>query len=577
MRSKKLRRQISKYLDYEDLELDLTEIIDWVKKPNAEIHIQENIVKVFENFQYFLDSIDSSYEQLESNLNHAQRSLEISGIELEERNRLLRQENKKVSSLLNNMRQAVFAVKQDGTVVAPVSKHSFDLFGEEIVGKNLFDILYKDFDKNSEKFSLLKSAFISVFGENELQWSLMEDQFPETIQANLKNLNRILKISTRPMWDEHENLEKIMYLIEDITEWTELNKKLEIQHSLNLKRTEVLQEMISSSRDKIDDAIKKVSMFCRELDMLVQNLTIIDSENYSKIYSVLHTIKGNSRVLGFKNLAITAHETEGHLTHLKNVADVSEHQKFIKSYLKSFFDECTVYIDIYNDFFNTNQIAQKNLFAKDLFEQKLSQLKDRMSQDVYFELKSLFDNKLSQKFKLESFLKEVVLNTASKFNKKIQLEFISDDFSLSERTYSILENSLLHIIQNAIDHGIEDEKTRKELNKNVEGKVEVVIQQLQNILFVTIKDDGSGIDKNKLLKIANDKGISADFGNSEEILNLIFKPGITTKDIVSEISGRGMGLDGVFTQISQLNGKIKVTSKLQVGTQIKLEIPSHSN
>lgn len=577
MRSKKLRRQISKYLDYEDLELDLTEIIDWVKKPNAEIHLQENIVKVFENFQYFLDSVDSSYEQLESNLNHAQRSLEISGIELEERNRLLRQENKKVSSLLNNMRQAVFAVKQDGTVVAPVSKHSFDLFGEEIVGKNLFDLLYKDFDKNSEMFSLLKSAFISVFGENELQWSLMEDQFPETIQANLNNSERILKVSTRPMWDEHENLEKIMYLIEDITEWTELNKKLEIQHSLNVKRTEVLQEMISLSREKIDDTIKKISIFCRELDQLVQKLSVIDSENYSKIYSILHTIKGNSRILGLKNLATSAHETESHLTKLKSVIEISEHQRFIKTSLRNFFDECTVYIDIYNDFFNTNFIPQNHLFAKDLFEKKLLELKERIPQDVYFELKNFLTYNASQKNKLETFLNDIVIATASKFNKKIQLNFISDDFSLDEDIYSILENSLLHLVQNAIDHGIEDEKSRKELNKKIEGKIDVIIKQLPNEIEITIKDDGSGIDQNKLLKVASEKGILTNDANNDEILNLIFKPGITTKDNVSEISGRGMGLDGVLNQINQVKGRIKVASQPSVGTQIKLEIPSRAS
>lgn len=578
MRSKKLKRQILKYLDYEDLELDLTEIINWIKSPKSGDSVQENVMKVFENFQYFLDSIDSSYEQLDSNLNHAQRSLEISGSELEERNKLLRQENKKVSSLLNNMRQAVFAVKQDGTIVAPVSKHSHVLFNEEIVGKNLFELLYKDFDRSSEKYSLLKSAFVSVFGENDLQWSLMEDQFPETIELKVQDSNRILKVSSQPMWDEHETLEKILFLIEDVTELTELNKSLEKQKSINARKIEILQEIITISKVKMDDFFKKVTIFCKELDELVQKSQLIEPDMYQKIYSILHTIKGNSRVLGLKQLAAKTHQTETYLTDLKDNSDLNLHVLFKTKHLRELFEEFSMYSDIYYEFFTNDKDIKINSDVRNIVDKKLEKFKNKISVEIYNEILSEFsDEKNTQKTRLKIFLNDVVISTSKNCNKKVELVFNCDELSIPGSIYQILENSLLHIVQNAIDHGIEQESSRLALGKSEVGKIEISIKQIGSVLDVTVKDDGSGIDQNKLLKIAKEKNILSKNVNEidkKEVLKLIFRSGLSTKDSINEVSGRGVGLDSVFHQINSLNGKINVDSENKVGTEIRLELPS---
>lgn len=572
MRSKKLRRQISKYLDYEDLELDLTEIIDWINKPDSIAPVRSNVLKVFENFQYFLDSIDSSYEQLESNLNHAQRSLEISGSELEERNKLLRQENKKVSSLLNNMRQAVFAVRQDGTIVAPVSKHSQILFGEDIVGKNLFQLLFKDLDESSEKFSLLKSAFISVFGENDLQWFLMEDQFPDTINIKINNFDRTLKIATQPMWDERERLEKIMFLIEDITELIELNKKLQQQQTISAKRTEVLQELTSISRKNIHIMINKLIVICKKIDSQVSNIKYIDDSNFKLIFSDLHTIKGNARVLGLKQLAAKAHDTESFLTTIKDSQDEILHQQFIEIHLKSFFDFSSIYIDLYNDFFVTENKIFNGYLNKDWVENKLISLKEKISPEVYNDIVHLLSHsKLDQKSELEEFLREIIKNTAQKCNKEVEFVFNSIDFLVDDVSFGIIENSLLHIIQNAIDHGIEEPQERLKNNKEVKGRIEVKIEMENQNILVKVKDDGIGIDKEKLLIKAKSSGFTSSPG--ENVLSLIFKSGFSTKDKISEISGRGVGLDSVSIELSKINGQVEVSSQLKKGTEFKIIIP----
>lgn len=572
MRSKKLRRQISKYLDYEDLELDLTEIIDWINKPDSIAPVRSNVLKVFENFQYFLDSIDSSYEQLESNLNHAQRSLEISGSELEERNKLLRQENKKVSSLLNNMKQAVFAVRQDGTIVAPVSKHSQILFGEDIVSKNVFQLLFKDLDENSEKFSLLKSAFISVFGENDLQWFLMEDQFPDTINIKINNFDRTLKIATQPMWDERERLEKIMFLIEDITELVELNKKLHQQQTISAKRTEVLQELTSISRKNIHIMISKLIVICKKIDSLVSDIKFIDDNNYKLIFSDLHTIKGNARVLGLKQLASKAHDTESFLTIIKDSHDEILHHQFIEIHLKSFFDFASIYIDLYNDFFVMENKIFNGYLSKDWIESKLINIKGKISSEVYNDIVHLLSHsKLDQKSELEEFLREIIKNTSQKCNKEVEFVFSSIDFLVDDVSFEIIENSLLHIIQNAIDHGIEEPQERLKNNKEIKGRIEVNIEMENQNILVKIKDDGIGIDKEKLLIKAKSSGFTSSPG--ENVLSLIFKSGFSTKEKISEISGRGVGLDSVSIELSKINGQVEVSSQLKKGTEFKIIIP----
>ena len=172
----------------------------------------------------------------------------------------------------------------------------------------------------------------------------------------------------------------------------------------------------------------------------------------------------------------------------------------------------------------------------------------------------------------------MVHNIARDKNKKIDLIIEGADISADKTIIEEIKIPLMHIIRNSIDHGIEDIETRKALGKNPMGKIEIIASQKDSKVVIDIKDDGRGLDiekiKNKALekKLLTPEEIASI--SDEELTNLIFYPGFSTEDFVTELSGRGLGLDIVNNKISELQGRVDIFSQINKGTVVRISIPS---
>ncbi|MFN8371206.1 MAG: HAMP domain-containing protein [Bacteriovoracaceae bacterium] len=175
--------------------------------------------------------------------------------EVEKRDRLIKIEHEKISDLLNNMSQAIFSILPDGTIAGPVSKYSETLFGEVIEGKNINQVLYRDLPSSSEDLAKVKTALAVVFGEDELQWSFMEDSFiPRVIRNNGKE--QILKVKVTPLWNSKKLLAKIMFVVEDVTEVEALARKIELARQKNERDIQIIQSFYRMNR-KISISVLK--------------------------------------------------------------------------------------------------------------------------------------------------------------------------------------------------------------------------------------------------------------------------------------------------------------------------------
>jgi two-component system chemotaxis sensor kinase CheA len=135
----------------------------------------------------------------------------------------------------------------------------------------------------------------------------------------------------------------------------------------------------------------------------------------------------------------------------------------------------------------------------------------------------------------------------------------------------------MHIIRNAIDHGIESPEMRKRLGKPAQGSISINAQQKGNHVVIEIRDDGAGFDEERILETALKKRLidtaSAAEMSRRELLNLVFLPGFSTKEQATELSGRGVGMDVVKTNIAKLSGIIDLQSARSKGTQISITLP----
>jgi two-component system, chemotaxis family, sensor kinase CheA len=171
----------------------------------------------------------------------------------------------------------------------------------------------------------------------------------------------------------------------------------------------------------------------------------------------------------------------------------------------------------------------------------------------------------------------VVRDLARSLKKEIVLELVGEDTDLDKNLVEALADPLVHLVRNSVDHGVEMPDDRELIGKPRVGKVILSASQEGDHILLSIKDDGKGIDNTEIRAKAVEKGImdkdAADRLSENEAYNLIFHAGFSTKAEISDISGRGVGMDVVKTKIAQLNGSIDVNSELGEGTEISIKVP----
>jgi two-component system chemotaxis sensor kinase CheA len=171
----------------------------------------------------------------------------------------------------------------------------------------------------------------------------------------------------------------------------------------------------------------------------------------------------------------------------------------------------------------------------------------------------------------------VVRDLARALKKEITLELEGEETDLDKNLVEALADPLVHLVRNSVDHGIELPEERRAAGKPSMGTVKLAASQEGDHILLTITDDGKGMDPEKLKEIAIKRGVmDADTAarmTDVEAFNLIFAPGFSTKTEISEVSGRGVGMDVVKTKINQLNGSVKIDSKLGIGTILEIKVP----
>lgn len=172
-------------------------------------------------------------------------------------------------------------------------------------------------------------------------------------------------------------------------------------------------------------------------------------------------------------------------------------------------------------------------------------------------------------------MQRIVRDTSKALDKKVHLELIGEETEIDKTVLEHLADPLVHIVRNAVDHGLESTQERLMSGKSEEGRVSIRAFHEGNNLVIEIRDDGKGINPKIIREKAIEKKVISANSNlsDDELVNLIFHPGFSTKDAVSEISGRGVGMDVVKTNIEKLSGEVKVVTEMGKGSVFKVVLP----
>jgi two-component system chemotaxis sensor kinase CheA len=171
----------------------------------------------------------------------------------------------------------------------------------------------------------------------------------------------------------------------------------------------------------------------------------------------------------------------------------------------------------------------------------------------------------------------LVRELARSMNKRVQLKIEGEDTEIDRALVEKLNECLVHLIRNAIDHGIETPDERTAAGKPPEGLIEISASQSEGSVIVVVRDDGRGIDPNKIRRKAIERGLlteeQASSLNDDDAIQFIFRSGFSTKEEVSEVSGRGVGMDAVKAAMEQIGGTIDLHSQIGAGTTVTLRLP----
>ena len=425
--------------------LSTTYVTPILKLSKAALNLENEKLPIDTDKSDELGQLGKVFKNMRSTVNNQKSVLEK---KVKEATETLQKTLNDTNSLLNNMKQGVFAIAEDGIIISPVSEYCANLFGESIIGKNIFDTLFKDLDHEGEEFSRIKFCIMSCIGSDHLQYICVENSFPKKItMINHENDECHLRLSFSPVVIENNITKKILLVVEDVTLLDELEKKSKESEEQSLIRLKMLQEIVSNSKNDLKNFINESN---NNLDLCKTSMRLNDLNGF---FRGIHTIKGLTNMYG---LTKEAHLLENKVSDL---IEMPTDENLLPDILLGLIDRLKAsisqYVELYKEIFEFEKRKDSEevelieipkdrfLFAREKVLEVLSQIPDKN----YFTLIENLD-----KYELkQTFLscKKIVDNLANVFGKHIQLEIKGDEFFLERDKALLLKESIVHIMQNS--------------------------------------------------------------------------------------------------------------------------------
>ena len=253
------------------------------------------------------NNLKLSHEQLKDYSDNLEQKVKDATEEIED-------EKHKVDNLLNNMKQAIFVVNEDLDVIPPVSHFASNVFDVDIVGKNIFDTLFKDYDKNSETVANIHSALSLVFGDDYIQFELVEEHFLKKINYFSEISGRKhLAISYTPLFDKDELLINLMFVVDDITEKEKLEAEVISEKESNQKNISIITEMAKTEVDDLELFLDNAKGILQK-SMILAKSSPNEEDVLHELFRFLHTLKGSARAFNFDSISSIAHLVESSIS-----------------------------------------------------------------------------------------------------------------------------------------------------------------------------------------------------------------------------------------------------------------------
>ncbi len=469
-------------------------------------------------------------EQKEADAKHRDEILKLNA-SLEQR---VEEQTRDIKSMLENTKVGLFSVNQNLAIHKDYARFlEVILETSDIAGKSFAELLVQKLNFGPDEKSKILSAIEYSIGEEEMFFEANLSNLPREGSLVLsESRQKFIDLDWSPVLKKDGTVEKVLVGLRDVTETLKLRKQSEEQQrdlrymaeviNLGPLRFERFQELANETWDKIRI-------------ILTRNAAsrTLSQEDMRQIYLGLHTIKGTSRMLRLSEITNRIHEAEeitsGQLSPKKNpFVCLSEAIEQIEASQQRYAKAVKPLLRIH---------------AELLAQQKLAEMGPSL---------------MALTHEAQGMIHEMA-QIIGKDNCRVVIEFDSDR-KVTPSFYQAMTSCLIHLVRNSLDHGIESPQERREAGKPDAGVIRFWIDERGRF---AMGDDGRGLSLKRLEQKAKESNI--EFSSEAELAELIFKTGLSTKDQVDQISGRGVGMDAVRTFLREAGSEIHIVKLKQVG------------
>lgn len=515
------------------------------KKYRAELEQKEDVILALQKAQAELEKYSKNLEKM-----------------VEERTQQISSMNRLMKALLDSLSQGFFIFNKDGLCLEVSSKACDYTVETQPAGQMIWDVL-KLGEKKTDGFRKWMSTLFSEMLPFEDLAPLGPAEFPHSKGRNIA-------LEYFPLRNEVQQIDGVVVVASDITSLVEARKQAENEK----QHAKLIINLIRSKNE--------MGRFIRESQVMLADLKAAISQTQPQwdpeaIFRSLHTLKGGAALFSVHGVAESCHHAETRLTEYKDNKTQENADK-----LKS---QCMAVELQFNNFLNeTKEILGSSILSHErlleisvtelnLLLEKLQQIpqaktiaENALAHLLYEPIKNLFEP-----------YKEVSFRLAEKENKFIRnIEFKNAMIPIVPEIYGPLFATFVHAFRNSVDHGIETPEARHKAGKPEGGEILVKFER-QDLpvptLRISLSDDGGGVNPEKIRAKLASKGINTDKESDHEVIQHIFDSQFSTKEQVTETSGRGVGMDAMKYEAVALGGKIWVESTLGKGNTLIVEVP----
>lgn len=493
--------------------------------------------------------------------------------QLQEASKLVKQKINDIQTMLQYMPQGLLSFDDQNTIKPEYSAYLEKILEtDQIAGNDLIKLVFANSNLGSDAISQISAISGACVGEDAMNFEFNQHLLVNEIEKEMQGgLKKVLDLNWAPVVNENDVVDQILLCVRDVTELRKLSAEAEGQK----RELEIIGEILGVSQEKFHDFITSSITYIDEVENTIRANPDGSEDAINAMFRNVHTIKGNARTYGLTNLTNQVHDTESMYDELRQpnstiawdqtrlLDDLAQMRQLVEHYAKT--NEVSLgrkgpgrrgnvekYLMV-----DTKQIQETIKLLEKVSHSNIHDLIEAKN-IVHRTLRLLGTEPLDISI---APMVESLPGLAQSLGKEApEVSVNNGKLLLKTQSVGVIKDIFTHLFRNCVDHGLETTADRVANGKPAQGHIDVAIEMEDDQLKISIKDDGCGLALNKIRQRALNNGLLQDTEslNDEKTAALIFLPGFSTADKLTDISGRGVGMDAVLGFARKEGGNVKI-------------------